>query len=155
MLMVLHEDIPKWEPFGRLMISPKELYFRNKLVVADKKGKGIGGFITRKLSPHMASIFTSILKDEEPKDLHKMTPDEIMFYNAYLRKALLHKKFPTHDNQIADLKRRLTVLEGQISAGNDNKKVRDELCQIATYLQAYNAISKADLNEYIRDLKAS
>jgi hypothetical protein len=135
------------------MISPKELYFRNKLVIADKKGKGIGGFITRKLSPHMVSIFTSILKDEEPKDLHKMTPDEIMFYNAYLRKALLHKKFPTHDNQIADLKRRLNVLEGQISAGNDNKKIKDELCQIATYLQAYNAISKADLNEYIRDLR--
>ena len=82
-----------------------------------------------------------------------MSPDEIMFYNAYLRKALLHKKFPTHDNQIADLKRRLNVLEGQISAGNDNKKVKDELCQIATYLQAYNAISKADLNEYIRDLR--
>ena len=68
--MVLHEDIPKWEAFGRLMISPKELYFRNKLVIADKKGKGIGGFITRKLSPHMVSIFTSILKDEDPKDLH-------------------------------------------------------------------------------------
>jgi hypothetical protein len=47
----------------------------------------------------------------------------------------------------------MTVLEGQIDAGNDNKKVRDELCQIATYLQAYNAISKADLNEYIKSLK--
>ena len=47
----------------------------------------------------------------------------------------------------------MTVLEGQITAGNDNKKVKDELCQIATYLQAYNAISKRDLDEYIRDLR--
>jgi hypothetical protein len=135
------------------MISPKELYFRNKLVIADKKGKGIGGFITRKLSPHMVSIFSSILKDEQPTELLKMSPDEIVFYNAYLRKALLHKKFPTHDNQIPELKRRMTILEAQIDAGNDNKKVVDELCQIATYLQAYNAISKADLNEYIKSLK--
>lgn len=152
--MVLYEDIPQWEQFGRLMISPRHLYFKNKLVVADKKGKGIGGFITRQLSPHMANIITSILKDEQPKEIHKMTPDEIVWYNAYLRKALLHKKFPTHDNIPDELKRRMTVLEGQIDAGNDNKKIKDELCQIATYLQAYQYISKRDLNEYIKDLRS-
>ena len=151
--MVLFEDIPRWESFGRIMISPRDLYFKNKLVVRDKKGKGIGGFINRDLSPHMVQIITSILKDEQPKEIHKMTPDEIIWYNAYLRKALLHKKFPTHDKIPDELKRRMTVLEGQIDAGNDNKKIKDELCQIATYLQAYQYISKKDLNEYIKDLR--
>jgi hypothetical protein len=84
--MVSYEDIPKFIEFGRVMISPRELYFKNKLVIADKKLHKMGGFITRNLSPHMAQAFSQMIKNEQP-DLTKMTPEEAIFYNAYLRKA--------------------------------------------------------------------
>lgn len=153
--MVKHEDIPVWCEFGRIQISPRDLYFKNRLVVADKRGKGMGGFIRRDLSPHMVEIFNSLLKEENPKDLHKMTPDEVMFYNVYLRKANLHKKFPMHPDVPQDLKRRMTVLEGMIDAGNDNPKLKEELCRIAVYLQVYNVIPIKDLRAYLKSVKTN
>lgn len=144
------EDYPKWVKFGKIQISPYALYFKHKLAVTDHQGRRMGGFISRNLSPHMVDIFCTILKNEKP-DLTKMTPDEAIYYNSYLRKANLHRKFPTHDHIPDELKRRITILEGSIDAGNDNVKLKQELRQIAHYLNAYGCITHKECAEYIKN----
>jgi len=148
--MVKYEDLPEWEEFGKILINPRELYFNNKLVVAHKK-KRITGFKMKRLSPVLATIFSQILKEEQPTDLELLSPEETLIYNVYLRKANLHKKFPTK-NVLDDMKRRVTILEGELGAGNDNKAVKTELKQLIHYLEAYKAISHKDVIDYIKYL---
>jgi len=148
--MVKFEDFPQWEEFGKISINPAELYFNNKLVVAHKK-KRITGFTMKRLSPVLAKIFSQILKDEQPTDLHLLNPEETLIYNVYLRKANLHKKFPTQ-NVVDDMKRRVTILEGELGAGNDNKAVKKELKHLIYYLEAFKTISQKDMTEYIKSL---
>jgi hypothetical protein len=147
--MVKFEDLPQWEEFGKISISPRELYFNNKLVVAHKN-KRITGFTMKRLSPELAKIFSQILKDEQPTDI-QLSPEETLTYNVYLRKANLHKKFPTQ-NVVDDMKRRVTILEGELGAGNDNKAVKKELKKLIYYLEAYKAISVKDMTDYIKYL---
>jgi len=147
--MVKYEDLPQWEEFGKISISPRELYFNNKLVVAHKN-KRITGFTMKRLSPELAKIFSQILKDEQPTDI-QLSPEETLIYNVYLRKANLHKKFPTQ-NVVDDMKRRVTILEGELGAGNDNKAVKKELKKLIYYLEAYKAISVKDMTDYIKYL---
>jgi hypothetical protein len=147
--MVKFEDLPQWEEFGKISINPRELYFNNKLVVAHKK-KRITGFTMKRLSPELAKIFSQILKDEQPTII-QLSPEETIIYNAYLRKANLHKKFPTK-NIVDDMKRRVTILEGELNAGNDNKAVKKELKQLIYYLEAFKAISIKDMTDYIKYL---
>jgi hypothetical protein len=147
--MVKYEDLPQWEEFGKILINPRELYFNNKLVVSQKK-KRITGFTMKRLSPELAKIFSQILKDEQPEDI-QLSPEETLIYNVYLRKANLHKKFPTK-NVLDDIKRRVTILEGELGAGNDNKAVKKELKQLIYYLEAYKAISIKDMTDYIKYL---
>jgi hypothetical protein len=117
--------------------------------VAHKK-KRITGFTMKRLSPELAKIFSQILKDEQPTII-QLSPEETIIYNAYLRKANLHKKFPTK-NIVDDMKRRVTILEGELNAGNDNKAVKKELKQLIYYLEAFKAISIKDMTDYIKYL---
>jgi len=150
--MVKKEDLPQWEDFGDILISPGDLYFKDKLVIATKNKKRITGFTVKRLSPHMVKTFNQILKDQSPTDIHLMTPDEVLIYNTTLRRANLHKKFPTHD-VINDIKRRITVLEGEIAAGNDNKLLKRELHHLIVYLHTYGCITKANMDDYLRAMK--
>jgi hypothetical protein len=104
----------------------------------------------KRLSPELAKIFSQILKDEQPTDI-ELSPEETIIYNAYLRKANLHKKFPTK-NIVDDMKRRVTILEGELNAGNDNRAVKKELKQLIYYLEAFKAISIKDMTDYIKYL---
>jgi len=150
--MVKKEDLPDWEEFGDIYISPRDLYFKDKLVLATKNKKRIVGFTVKRLSQHMVKIFNQILKDQQPTDIHLMTPDEVLIYNTTLRRAGLHKKFPTHE-VIGDMKRRITILEGEIAAGNDNKLLKRELRHLVVYLYTYGCITKQNMDEYLKSLK--
>jgi hypothetical protein len=50
------------------------------------------------------------------------------------------------------MKRRVTILEGELNAGNDNKAVKKELKQLIYYLEAFKAISIKDMTDYIKYL---
>jgi hypothetical protein len=150
--MVKKEDLPQWEEFGDILISPGDLYFKDKLVLATNKKKRITGFTVKRLSPHMVKIFNQILKDQQPADIHLMTPDEVLIYNTTLRRANLHKKFPVHE-VVNDIKRRVTILEGEIAAGNDNKLLKRELRHLVVYLYTFGCITKGNMDEYLKSLK--
>jgi hypothetical protein len=150
--MVKKEELPQWSEFGDLYISPGDLHFRDKLLLVTKNKKRINGFTTKRLSPHMAKIFLQVLKDEIPTELHMMSPDELLLYNSVLRKANLHKKFPTMD-VISDIKRRITILEGEIEAGNDNKLLKRELRHLVIYLYTFKVITQTNMEAYLRSLK--
>ena len=149
--MVKKEQKPQWTEFGDIFISPSELHFNDKLVLM-YNNKRIVGFTSKRLSPHMVRIFKEILDEKQPTELHLMTPDEVLIYNTTLRRAGLHKQFPTHE-VIDGIKRRITVLEGEIAAGNDNKLLKRELRHLVIYLYTYKVITKNNMVDYIHAMK--
>jgi polyhydroxyalkanoate synthesis regulator phasin len=58
-------------------------------------------------------------------------------------------------NEISLMKNRLNILMGEIDAGNDNPKIRDEIGSIVTHLVELGKISRDQAKEFISSFVAN
>jgi len=122
--------LPKLSKFGKIHISPDKLYFKNTLVVRSNKGKPITGIKNVRVSDMFGSNLMKIMDGHRVtrNDLHQLPPHERQLFDSLMLMSGLHK---THDNTVEDtaqkMKERLALIEGELEAGNSNKKLLVEL----------------------------
>jgi hypothetical protein len=124
-------DIPRIAQFGEIMINPHSLFYKNKVVLRNKLNTNIYGFRDRVVSDELRDNLLSVYNKNQP--IHRLTDEDQIIYDAIITKANLERDAPSDKkNSIEKLKRRMNLLEGSLSAGNDNvkKEILDTLKQL-------------------------
>ena len=147
------EGMHKLIGFGAIQISPSQLQLYNVLRVREPSKHSIRGLPDTKVSKDMVFILTKVLNGQIPSqtELNSLTPNERSIYDAVIFKAQLHTKVPHNaDASIDDLKRRLSLLEGEVSAGNSNKDIKKELNSVIRQLIELRAITTQHGRNYLK-----
>jgi polyhydroxyalkanoate synthesis regulator phasin len=88
------------------------------------------------------------------KELNKLGTGESQIYDALLHTAGLHKRVEHTANKSVDaLKNRLTLIEGEITAGNTNKQLYQELRDIVFKLHHLGEITQNSATAYLKQMK--
>ena len=147
-----HEALPKSCKLGKIEIDLNKLFYKNVLSVK-QKGFKINGFKNAPVGDEFVKIVVDLCKGHYPtsKDLNKLTEREL--FDALLHLAGLHKKVEhTANKTIEDLKKRLTLIEGELSAGNTNKDLHNELKDIVYKLHYLGEITQNSAKDYLNQL---
>ena len=116
--------------FGKVKINLDKLYYNNVLVVKNNKGGNIQGFVNASVSDKFVELIMKYIKKQEVKqtEFKNLNSNEQNIYNELIYLGGFHKDFAHNsDNTISELKERLTIIEGEIEAGNNNKDLLTEL----------------------------
>lgn len=147
------KGVEKLVPFGSAMISPAQLRLYNVLRVREPSKHSIRGFPDMKVSDDMVYIVSKLMKGDKPSpmELKALTPTERSVYDSLVFKAKIHKDVPHNaDDSIAELKRRLSLLEGVVEAGNNNKDIKKEANHVVRQLVELRAISEQNGRNYLK-----
>jgi len=148
------EFFEKFVPFGRVIISPSQLFYHHVLRIRESNKHSITGMPDIKISEDFVNILMKILKEGQPTTTELKTLDdkERNMYDALLHKAHLHKELPnTTDQSIPQLKHRLELVSGEIVAGNDNPVLKKELGHIISQMVSMRIISAKDGKQFINE----
>jgi hypothetical protein len=143
----------KLADFGAIKISPAQLQLYDVLRVREPSKHSIRGLPDTKVSKDMVYILSKVMKGQSPSqtELNALSPKERSMYDAVVWKAKLHTQVPhTADSSIAELKRRLSLLEGEVQAGNTNKDIKKELNSVVRQLIELRAISTQHGRNYLK-----
>ena len=150
---VHQEDIPKFASFGKLKIDVHKLYYNDILSVKGQRDQKISGFQNKKVSEVFVKIIMSIIKhiNPLPSDLKLLDKDEKILYNhlivlAGLNKQILNEK----DKTIAELKKELNLIEGEIQAGNNNPMLKKKLYNVCYALVNLGVLTESQLRSYLK-----
>jgi len=142
-------DIPTIASFGEIMINPHALYYKNKVSLRNKLNANIYGLRDRVVSDELRDNLLSVYNNKKP--IHRLTDDDQIYYDAIISKANLERDAPSDKmNSIEKLKRRMSVLEGSLSAGNDN--VKGEILDTLKQLVNLGAIGEKPAMNYYKGL---
>ena len=147
------EGMQKLIGFGAIKISPAQLQLYDVLRVREPSKHSIRGLPDTRVSKDMVYILSKVMKGQSPSatELNALSPKERSMYDAVIFKAKLHTQVPhTADMSIADLKRRLSLLEGEVQAGNNNKDIKKELNSVVRQLIELRAISTQNGRNYLK-----
>ncbi len=150
------ENIPESVPLGKIRIKPRKLYYDNILVIKDHKGGNIPSAPNMTVSDNMVKLLFKILKNQSVSEaeVKELITAEQNLYNLIIRIAQLHKIIPnTGSKTIDSLKKHLELIEGEISAGNDNPKLLKDAKAIVKKLYSFSVITPKEANNYIEQLK--
>jgi len=154
---VEREFYPKLVPFGAIMISPAQLFYYKLLRVREPTKHSIRGMPDVRVSDDMVYILMKIINGGTPSmtELKALSDDEKTIYDAIIMKAKLHKEMPQSyaqsvESSINKLKKRLELLEGEWSAGNDNTLIKKELNSVIRQLTELKAISEVEGRKYLK-----
>jgi hypothetical protein len=155
--MGLHaEKMPIRATFGDVYILPRKLYYNNELSVKNAQDKSIAGFRTTKVSETFVKLIMNMLNGLEPThtDLNQLSNPERQLYDRLIQLAHLNKNMPNHgDKTIAELKKRLKLVEAEIQIGNDNPMLVKEIYGILHSLKDFKVITQGQINSYMKQLK--
>ena len=88
------------------------------------------------------------------KELNKLQLNENQTFDALLHLAGLHKRVEhTANKSVENLKKRLTLIEGELVAGNTNKELYNELRDIVFKLHHLGEITQNSATEYLKQMK--
>tara|TARA_R110000822_G_scaffold148471_3_gene287477 strand:- start:2834 stop:4504 length:1671 start_codon:yes stop_codon:yes gene_type:complete len=142
-------DIPTIASFGEIMINPYALFYKNKVSLRNKLNANIYGLRDKIVSDELRDNLLSIYNKKQP--IHRLTDEDQIYYDAIISKANLERETPSDKtNSIEKLKRRMTVLEGSLSAGNDN--VKGEILDTLKQLVNLGAIGEKSAMSYFKGL---
>jgi hypothetical protein len=147
------EGMQKLVGFGAIKISPAQLQLYNVLRVREPSKHSIRGLPDTRVSKDMTYILSKVMRGVSPSqtELNALSPQERSMYDTVIFKAKLHTQVPhTADMSIADLKRRLSLLEGEVQAGNNNKDIKKELNSVVRQLIELRAISTQNGRNYLK-----
>lgn len=145
------EKIPLKAKLGKINILPQKLFYNNILILKDNKNNNIKEIPNIKVSDKFTKLIFRILKGENisEADVAHLTTSEQTLYNLIVRIAELHKTLPhTGDKTIQKLKHELTLIEGEIEAGNDNPQLIKDAKRIVEKLYRFDIISFSDAKNY-------
>ena len=150
------KDYPNLIRFGTIHISPSKLYYHNILAIKNGLRRNYVGITERKVSDALASIIMKIVDGGNVKksDLHVLTPGDRQIYDKLMMMSGLHKIHDhTFDESSKDMKARLRLIEGEISAGNNNKDLLKEAHQLLHSLAQSHIISSYQAQTHYKHLK--
>jgi hypothetical protein len=150
------EKMPNRATFGDVYILPRKLYYNNELSVKNKQDKSIAGFRTSKVSETFVKLIMNMLNGLEPThtDLNQLSNPERQLYDRLIQLAHLNKNMPNHgDKTIAELKKRLKLVESEIQIGNDNPMLVKEIYGILHSLKDFKVLTQGQINSYMKQLK--
>jgi hypothetical protein len=153
----IKDDIPKVINFGRNKLLLNKLYYNNILSVKDSKMHSIENMPNKHVSDNFVKIIYNIYNNKlDSNAAIKLNSSELELLDLLLFVSGLSKKFnidTKRDDNIKKLKERLTLVESQIKAGNNNPVVKEELKQIIKKLYLFKAISLNSAKDYIKQFK--
>jgi len=150
-------NIPK-EPvkYGKIYINLDKLYYKNILSIKDEKG---GQIQSMKNTPVSDDFVNYVLKGfvNEPVselDYKKIRSSELELLDQlnYLA-GFAKEKNINKTNHIDKLKNELELITGSITAGNNNKKLLDDLRNVLMKLTSFDAISMTNAQKYYNQFK--
>jgi hypothetical protein len=150
-LKPITHDIPNLIDFGRIKISPRKLYYNNTLAIKHKSGNSLNGLPNVKVSDKFVSIIMNLLKGQNPslKDFNQLELNEKSIYDSLIYIAGLQKQVDNNFNDTKQqLKKRLELVEGEITAGNNNPALKKELHALLGTMSGSGMIGYADAKRY-------
>jgi hypothetical protein len=145
--------VEKLVGFGAIKISPAQLQLYDVLRVREPSKHSIRGLPDTRVSKDMVYILSKVMNGQSPSqtELNALSPKERSLYDTVIFKAKFQTQVPhTADMSIADLKRRLALLEGEVQAGNTNKDIKKELNSVVRQLIELRAISTQNGRNYLK-----
>lgn len=149
------EDLPKSCSMGKLDIDLNKLFYKN-ILSCKHHGMKINGLKNTPVSDAFVKIIMELCKGKYPstKDLNTLQGNENQTFDAILHLAGLHKRVEhTASKSIEKLKQRLTLIEGEITAGNTNRDIFSEAKEIVFKLHHLGEITQNSANDYLKQLK--
>lgn len=152
---VPHEPLPKSCKLGKIEIDLNKLFYKNVLSVKHN-GFKINGVKNAPVGDEFVKIIIDLCKGKYPttKEINKLGAGESQIYDALLHTAGLHKRVEhTANKTVETLKNRLTLIEGELQAGNTNKQLYQELRDIVFKLHHLGEITQNSATEYLKQMK--
>ena len=143
--------------FGKVCISPDDLYYKNMLRIRLHNKRSILGMPDIRVSDSLATIIMKIVDGNRvtKSDLSVLSKKDKMIYDKLMVVSGLHKTVDNSFNESAEeMKQRLRLIEGEIGAGNDNPLLMKESHQLLHSMHACGMISHKAANQHYRHLKS-
>jgi hypothetical protein len=140
---------------GALHIDLDKLFHKNILSLT-LNGAKIMGMKNAPVSEEMVKILVDLSKNKYPtsRDLAKLQPSENELFDALLHLAKMHKRVEnTSSKSAANLKKRLSLIEGELEAGNTNRELHDELRDIVYKLHHLGEITQSAATSFLKQYK--
>lgn len=150
-LQPIKHDIPNLIEFGKVKISPRKLYYNNTLAIKHKSGNSLVGLPNVQVSDKFVSIIMNLLKGKKPslKDFTQLDLNEKGIYDSLIYIAGLQKEVDNNFGETKQqLKNRLELIEGSISAGNTNPSLKKELHALLGKMAHTGMIGYGDAKRY-------
>jgi hypothetical protein len=148
---------PKIMRFGKVCISPDDLYYKNMLRIRLHNKRSILGLPDIRVSDSLATIIMKIVDGNRvsKSDLSVLSKKDKMIYDKLMMVSGLHKTVDNSFSESAEeMKQRLRLIEGEIGAGNDNPLLMKESHQLLHSMHACGMISQKAANQHYRHLKS-
>ena len=147
---------PKLHPFGKVMISPDKLYFKNTLIIRNSNGKPLTGLTNLRVSDVMVSILMKCLEGHKisKSELNLLSNHERQVYDNLMYMSGGHKVHEhSIDKSAQEMKHRLSLIEGELEAGNNSELLKKELHALLHRMAHTGLITLPNAAKYYRDMK--
>lgn len=144
--------------FGEFVINKPQLFKFNRLCVKYKKNLGsVGKIPCRQVSSTFRDIIKTIWDEQKinHKLLMELSDDEKDFLSNLISRAGLESKLGLDGFRSKDQDeqyKRFELLKGEVLAGNNNKKILQELKQLVLKFMNDGSISKAEGGQILIEL---
>jgi hypothetical protein len=112
----------------------------------------IAGLKNTKVSEKFVKIIMGMVEGIHPtvSEINGLSVAEKQLYDRLIHLAGLNKMIPhTQDKTVTDLKKRMKLIEAEISAGNNSPILLQELYVIVHSLKDFGVLSQKDIKQYL------
>ena len=151
------KKLPTSMPFGKVIINPDRLFYKNTLIIRRLKDKkSITGHKNIVVSDDFVDIIFKIIdgKAITKTNIKDLSNKEKILYDNLIMQSGLHKTQPhTIDDSSQQLKKRLELVVGEIEAGNSNISLLEELHSLLNKMAYLNILSVNQATKYYKSIK--
>lgn len=151
------KEYSKMMKFGKVAISPDDLYYKNILKIRLHNKRSILGIPDIRVSDSLAAVLMKIVDGEHVtrSDLSILNKKDKMIYDKLMVISGLHKTIDnTFDDTASEMKQRMRLIEGELGAGNNNPMLLKESHQLLNSMHACGMISARQANKHYKDIKS-
>lgn len=146
-------EVPDIISFGKVNLLYSKLINNNVLSIKDKKNKSIANCKNVTVSDNFVNIVSKIIDNVDiTNDYHELTEDEKILYNSLMILSGLSKVAKVPKPSIQFFKNKVQLLAGEIEAGNDNIKLKEDLQYYLNQLVLFKAITKKQAQIYFNQV---
>jgi hypothetical protein len=152
-----NETLPKTCEFGKVIIELDKLYYKNILAVKDKKMRNITGFKNAPVSNEFVEIVMNMCRNNtlpNKSELQQLNSSNKELWDLLIHYSGLHKSNvdSSKSETIQKLKERLSLVEGEMEAGNNNPELVDELRGLLFKLKNLDVITTYQAKQHFKQL---